>query len=79
MSKLTLSVDPAVVSRAKRYAKQNGVSLSAMVETYLASLSAPPASQEMPPILRSLRGILKNGIPRTTRSTLPKSIYESPR
>jgi hypothetical protein len=34
-----------------------------MVETYLASLSAPPASQEMPPILRSLRGILNNGDP----------------
>ena len=63
MSKLTLSVDPAVVSRAKRYAKQNGVSLSAMVEVYLASVSAPPPAQEMPPILRSLRGILKKGDP----------------
>jgi hypothetical protein len=31
MPKLTLSVDPAVVSRAKRYAKQNGLSLSKMV------------------------------------------------
>jgi hypothetical protein len=63
MSKLTLSVDPAVVSRAKRYAKQNGVSLSAMVEAYLASVSAPPPAQELPPILRSLRGILKKGDP----------------
>jgi hypothetical protein len=63
MSKLTLSVDPAVVSRAKRYAKQNGISLSKMVETYLASVSAPPPVQELPPILRSLRGILKKGDP----------------
>jgi hypothetical protein len=63
MSKLTLSVDPAVVSRAKRYAKQNGVSLSGMVEVYLASISAPPAAKEMPPILRSLRGILKRADP----------------
>jgi len=61
MSKLTLSVDSRVVSRAKRYAKQRGVSVSAMVETYLAAVSDPPSrpSNEAPPILRSLRGSLK--------------------
>jgi hypothetical protein len=32
MSKLTLSVDSRVVIRAKRYAKQQGVSVSKMVE-----------------------------------------------
>jgi hypothetical protein len=63
MSKLTLSVDPSVVARAKRYAKQNGMSLSRMVETYLASISAPPAAKKMPPVLRSLRGILKRADP----------------
>jgi hypothetical protein len=63
MPKLTLSVDPAVVSRAKRYAKQNGLSLSKMVEVYLASVSDPPPAQGLPPILRSLRGILKKGDP----------------
>jgi hypothetical protein len=63
MPKLTLSVDPAVVSRAKRYAKQNGLSLSKMVEVYLASVSDPPPAQDLPPILRSLRGILKKGDP----------------
>jgi hypothetical protein len=63
MPKLTLSVDPVVVSRAKRYAKQNGLSLSKMVEVYLASVSAHPAAQELPPILRALRGILKKGDP----------------
>jgi hypothetical protein len=63
MSKLTLSVDPSVVSRAKRYAKQSGVSLSGMVEAYLASVSAPLAAKERPPILRSVRGILKKGSP----------------
>jgi len=63
MSKLTLSVDPAVVSRAKRYAKENGVSLSKMVEAYLASISAPPPARKMPPVLRSLRGILKRADP----------------
>jgi hypothetical protein len=63
MSKLTLSVDASVVSRAKRYAKQNGISLSGMVEAYLASISAPPAAKKLPPVLRSLRGILKRADP----------------
>ena len=60
MSKLTLSVDERVVSRAKRYARQRGVSISKMVETYLAAVAGPasPALPE-PPILRSLRGSLK--------------------
>lgn len=61
MSKLTLSVDDGVVSRAKRFAKQNGVSVSEMVETYLAAISASSsgATKPSPPILRSLRGSLK--------------------
>jgi hypothetical protein len=60
MSKLTLSVDTRVVSRAKRYAKLRGVSISAMVETYLAAVAEPPSSiPPDAPVLRSLRGSLK--------------------
>ena len=60
MSKLTLSVDQNVISRARRYAKQQGVSISAMVETYLAMVAGSPSRQPGPaPILRSLRGTLK--------------------
>ena len=62
MSKLTLSVEKGVVSRAKRYAKQQGVSVSEMVEEYLAAVVAPPSpGLKDPPILRSLRGSLKRG------------------
>jgi len=59
MSKLTLSVDDRVISRAKRYAKQRGVSVSKMVETYLAAVAAAssPVKQDAP-ILRSVRGSL---------------------
>jgi antitoxin component of RelBE/YafQ-DinJ toxin-antitoxin module len=60
MSKLTLSVDPAIVARAKRYAKQQGVSISEMVELYLTAVSRPsqpPADST--PVLRALRGSLK--------------------
>ncbi|MCX6623610.1 MAG: DUF6364 family protein [Acidobacteria bacterium] len=58
MSKLTLSVDAAVIARAKRYARLRGLSVSQMVETYLTSVSAPSAWAEAPPILRALRGTL---------------------
>ena len=60
MSKLTLSVEKSVVSRAKRYAKEQGVSVSEMVEAYLAAVSAPlRGGPRDPPILQSLRGSLK--------------------
>jgi hypothetical protein len=60
MSKLTLSVDERVVSQAKWYAKQRGVSVSEIVETYLAAVASPSSTVAPdPPILRSLRGSLK--------------------
>jgi len=60
MSKLTLSVDRDVVSRAKRYAKQQGVSVSEMVEAYLSAVVAPSdRGRRDSPILRALRGSLK--------------------
>jgi antitoxin component of RelBE/YafQ-DinJ toxin-antitoxin module len=60
MAKLTLSVDDTVISRAKRYARAHGVSISKMVEAYLAAVAEPttrvPAET---PVLRSVRGILR--------------------
>jgi Family of unknown function (DUF6364) len=63
MSKLTLSVDEDVVLRAKRYAEQQGTSVSRLVETYLDALARPPAVQDkdLPPVTRRLSGILKGG------------------
>jgi hypothetical protein len=58
MAKLTLSVDDRVVSRAKRYAKQRGVSVSEMVEAYLAAVAEPCPAERDAPILRSVRGSL---------------------
>jgi hypothetical protein len=63
MSRLTLTVDPSVLARAKRYAKEHGVSLSKMVEAYLALISEPREVKAMPPVLRSLRGTLKRADP----------------
>jgi hypothetical protein len=61
MAKLTLSVEKLVVSRAKQYAKSRGVSVSEMVEAYLAAVAEPPCpATGAAPILRSVRGVLKN-------------------
>jgi hypothetical protein len=63
MAKLTLSVDSVVVAKAKRYARQHGTSVSRLVEGYLSDVthsSTKGESQEaLPPILASLRGILR--------------------
>lgn len=62
MSKLTLSVKPDVVHRAKRYAARHGTSVSQMVESYLSLVSRPPhSSEDDPPVLRMLRGAAKGG------------------
>jgi hypothetical protein len=58
-TKLTLSVNPTVVSRAKRYAEKQGVSVSRLVEGYLAAISEEPEATDLPPVIASLRGILK--------------------
>ncbi|HEY3170005.1 MAG TPA: DUF6364 family protein [Thermoanaerobaculia bacterium] len=57
--KLTLSVDSAVIRRAKRLAKKRGTSISRMVETYLDLVSRTPETTDEPPVLRRLRGSLK--------------------
>lgn len=61
MSKLTLSVEDAVVRRAKRYAATRGTSVSRLVEQYLDLVSRPAASHqaELTPLLRRLRAELK--------------------
>lgn len=57
MSKLTLSVDGAVVKRAKRYATQRGTSVSRLVEQYLELVSrpAPREDEVVTPLLKQLR------------------------
>ena len=59
MSKLTLSIDAAIVAKAKRYAKSKRVSVSKLVERYLDSVSKSFQTPADTPVLRSLRGSLK--------------------
>jgi Family of unknown function (DUF6364) len=61
MPKLTLNVNARVVARARQYAKLQGVSVSQMVEAYLSAVAEPPAhAPDTAPILRSVRGVLRN-------------------
>ena len=69
-AKLTLSVDPNVISRAKRFAKRRGVSVSRLVENYLASVSETPAEDDLPHLVSSLRGKLKGAKPDDYRKHL---------
>jgi hypothetical protein len=61
MSKLTLSVDDRVILKAKNYAKLHGSSISEIVETFLQEISGPssPTGGDAP-VLKSVRGVLKN-------------------
>jgi hypothetical protein len=72
MAKLTLSVKAAVVSRAKRYARQRGVSVSSLVETYLDTTSRPSQNVETPEVLRNLRGSLKKADPQDHKRYLAR-------
>jgi len=62
MEKQTLSVDPAVVAQAKRYARRRQTSVSRLVETLLHLLARPAADTPAdPPVLARLRGSLRRG------------------
>jgi hypothetical protein len=61
MAKLTLSVDPAVVKRAKDFAARRGTSVSSLVEGYLDLVSRTAGAGHAPvtPLLARLRADLK--------------------
>ncbi len=77
MSKLTLSVDQAVVQRAKRYARARRTSVSRLVERFLDLVTRDgqatgSARKGEPPILRRLRGSLKGVTPADYRAHLAR-------
>lgn len=64
-SKLTLSMEPEVVYRAKKYAKQRKTSLSKLVENFLDELSKQQLATETTEIdtdILKLTGILKGKV-----------------
>lgn len=59
-TKLTLRLDNNVIEKAKIYAKNHNISLSKMIETYLASVTSNKGSkEEITPLVESLSGVME--------------------
>jgi hypothetical protein len=59
-TKLTLTVEKDVIESAKLYAKQNGRSLSALIENYLKALvQKENPEEELSPKVKELMGSIK--------------------
>jgi len=58
-TKLTLTVEKAVIERAKSYAKKTGRSLSELIESYLENITEENYNSELSPKLNKLIGSVK--------------------
>lgn len=62
ITKLTLTIDKKIIDAAKKHAKENGKSLSALVENYLKTMTTREGTSErLSPKIESLMGIAKVG------------------
>lgn len=61
-TKLTLSVDSAVIERARRFTQRNGTSISKLVSAFLASLEGEEGVST--PVVSRLRGVLPSSVSR---------------
>ena len=62
-TELAFELDEQIVQQARRYAMRHGKTVAQLVADYLAKLSETESSslpQELPPITKSLRGILRD-------------------
>jgi hypothetical protein len=60
-TKLTLTIEQRTIEKAKKYAKEQGRSLSDIVQTYLHALTSKEEDDEseITPLVKSLRGSFK--------------------
>jgi hypothetical protein len=60
-TKLTLTIEEKIIHRAKKYAKQNGRSLSGIIENYLKIITKEETQEknEITPLVKSLKGSFK--------------------
>jgi hypothetical protein len=57
-TKLTLKLDPKVINSAKKYAENNNLTLSQLVEDYFKDLLSDMQKFEYPPLVKKLSGII---------------------
>lgn len=62
-TKLTLTIDPKIIAKAKKYAREHGRSLSNLIENYLQSLVEEPEASgygaAYSSLVRSLKGSIR--------------------
>ncbi|HPS13439.1 MAG TPA: DUF6364 family protein [Prolixibacteraceae bacterium] len=60
-TKLTLTLEKQVIQRAKKYARENGRSLSGIIENYLKMITKEEDNQtgDITPLVKSLKGSFK--------------------
>lgn len=60
-TKLTLNIDDHIIEEAKLYAKNNGLSLSKLIENHLRSLTKKnPDKSPVSPLVESLTGVISS-------------------
>tara|TARA_B110000967_G_C18493668_1_gene368019 strand:- start:204 stop:449 length:246 start_codon:yes stop_codon:yes gene_type:complete len=58
-AKLTLNVNKTIIEKSKKYAKSHKVSLSHLIESYLAALVSKNSEDiEITPLVESLSGVI---------------------
>ena len=60
-TKLTLTLDPFIIQEAKRYAKNQGTSVSKLVENYFSGLKSASKEEDLKltGVVQELAGVLK--------------------
>ena len=77
-TKLTLTIEQAIIEKAKKYANSKGRSLSDIVENYLKAITKEDYKEsiELTPVVRSLKGSFKAPKDMDYKKELSKSLTE---
>ena len=76
-TKLTLTIEQSTIEKAKIYAREKGRSLSDIVENYLKAITRHERIEEdIPPLVKSLRGSFKAPESFDYKKELTKALLE---
>ncbi len=78
-TKLTLTIEPEVIQKAKAYARKENRSLSDIVENYLKSVTSIDTNEKktkLSPIVKSLKGSFKSPADFDYKEELRKGLEE---
>jgi hypothetical protein len=81
-AKLTLSIEKELIETAKQYARENGRSLSELVELFLKKIYPSPNSESstlnepLPPAIAKLKGSLNPPLSNNYKAELEQALIE---